>query len=52
MFRLLQGRILFCVISLVVFRVSSSRGVFRLSVSGKARFLPAVQAQARFCLRL
>ena len=43
MFRLFaRTKFIFCVISIVVFRVTSSGDVFRLSVSGKARFLPAV----------
>ena len=43
MFRLLQKRIVF-----FVFRLSTSAGVFQLCVSGKARFLPAVQTICRF----
>ena len=34
---------MFLGISTVVFRVSNSGGVFRLKVSGNARFFPAVQ---------
>ena len=49
MFRLLQGKIFyFFGISTVVFRVSNSGGVFRLKVSGSARFFPAVQTICRF----
>ena len=39
---------IFCGFSMVVFRVISSAGLFRLRVSGKARFLPAVQTICRF----
>ena len=39
---------MFCGISTVVFRVSSSGGVFLLRVSGNARFLPAVQNICKF----
>ena len=35
-------------ISTVVFRVSSSGGVFLLKVSGNARFFPAVQTMCNF----
>ena len=34
--------------STVVFRVSKSGGVFLLSVTGKARFFPAVQTVSKF----
>ena len=34
--------------STVVFRVSSSGGVFLLNVSGNARFFPAVQTTCKF----
>ena len=48
MFRLLQGKIyIFLGISTVVFRVSNG-GVFRLNVSGNARFFPAVQTICKF----
>ena len=41
MFHFLQVRIyIFCGISTVVFRVTSSGGVFLLNVSGSARFFP------------
>ena len=39
---------MFCGISTVVFRVSSSDGVFLLNVSGSARFFPAVQTICKF----
>ena len=49
MFRFLQGRILcFWVFQLLFFRVSNSGGVFRLKVSGNARFFPAVQTICKF----
>ena len=49
MFRFLQGRILYFLgISTVVLRVSNSGGVFRLKVSGNARFFPAVQTICKF----
>ena len=35
-------------ISTVVFRVGNSGGVFRLNVSGNARFFPAVQTAVIF----
>ena len=38
----------FCGISTVVFVVNISSGVFRLSVSGNARFFPAVQTLCKF----
>ena len=49
-FCLLQGRILHFLASLQLFffRVIRSSGVFRLSVTGKARFLPVVQTICRF----
>ena len=40
--------LIFCAISTVVFLVNSSSGVFRLSVSGNARFFPAVQIICKF----
>ena len=49
MFHFLQDRNLkFCGVSTVVFRVSSSGGVFLLNVSGSARFFPAVQTMCKF----
>ena len=39
---------IFLGISTVVFRVSYSGGVFRLNVSGNARFFPAVQTICKF----
>ena len=39
---------MFCGISTVVLRVSSSGGVFLLNVSGNARFFPAVQTICMF----
>ena len=39
---------MFLGISTVVFRVSNSGGVFRLKVSGNARFFPAVQTICKF----
>ena len=49
MFRLLQSKILyFWVFQQVVFRVSNSGGVFRLNVSGNARFFLAVQTICKF----
>ena len=39
---------MFCGISAVYFRVIISSGVFRLGVSGEARFLPDVQTIRRF----
>ena len=39
---------MFCYSSFVVFRVKSSGGVLKLSVSGKAKFLPSVQTVRRF----
>ena len=40
--------LIFFGISTVVFRVSNSGGVFRLNVSGKARFFPTVQTICKF----
>ena len=49
MFHLLQGKIcIFCCISIVVFRVNNSGGIFLLRVSGSARFFPAVQLICKF----
>ena len=39
---------MFCGILTAVFLVSNSGGVFRLSVSGKARFFPVVQTISKF----
>ena len=39
---------IFCSTSTVVFLVNNSGGVFRLSVSGNARFFPAVHIICRF----
>ena len=39
---------MFCGISTKFFRVSSSGGVILLSVSGSARFLPAVHTVRKF----
>ena len=39
---------MFCDFSTVVFHVIISSGACRLSVSGKTRFLPALQAICRF----
>ena len=40
--------LIFCGISIVVFRLNNSGGVFLLSVSGNARFFPAVQTICKF----
>ena len=49
MFRFFQEKnLIFCGISTVVFRVINSGGVFLLSVSGIARFFPAVQTICMF----
>ena len=45
---LAREKTIFCGISEVGFRVNSTGGVFRLSVSGEVRFLPAVQTICRF----
>ena len=43
-----RQNLMFCGISTVVFRVSNSSGVFRINVSGNARFFPAVQSICKF----
>ena len=49
MFHILHGKIfIFCGISIVVFRVNNSDGVFLLRVSGSARFFSAVQTICKF----
>ena len=48
MFSLLQEKTIFCGISTVVFLVNNSGGVFLLSVSGSAKFFPAVKTICRF----
>ena len=48
MFCLLQGKTSHCGISTVGFRVMSSGGVFRQSMSDKASFFSAVQTICRF----
>ena len=48
MFHLLRDRIRYFLVFQLVFRVSSSGGVFILNVSGNARFFPAVQTICKF----
>ena len=43
-----MAKFVFYGICTVVFGVSISGGIFRLSVSGKARFFPAVQTVCSF----
>ena len=47
-FQFFAKKLIFCGIPIVVFRVSSSGGVFLLSVSGKAMLFPAIQDICRF----
>ena len=48
MFRFLPGKILYSWVFQLVFRVSNSGGVFRLNVSGNARFFSTVQTICKF----
>ena len=48
MFRLLQEKTKYFMVFLLLFLVNNSDGVFLLSMSGNAKFFPAVQTICRF----